>query len=156
MVTANDGNATINAGNIILSEAWNRDAQLLTHTLGSGQYNGSDDNLSRILTMLEDKGTDFVSQDGKTVYTGSIRQCAANIMETQGRDEKLTKSLAANHAASVNTLDENRQSISGVDENEETANMMMYQKAFTASSRILTAMDEMLDKLINSTGVVGR
>lgn len=156
LVTANDGNATINAGNIILSEAWNRDAQLLTHTLGSGQYNGSDDNLSRILTMLEDKGTDFVSQDGKTVYTGSIRQCAANIMETQGRDEKLTKSLAANHAASVNTLDENRQSISGVDENEETANMMMYQKAFTASSRILTAMDEMLDKLINSTGVVGR
>ena len=34
--------------------------------------------------------------------------------------------------------------------------MIMFQKGYTACSRVLTTMDEMLDRLINSTGMVGR
>ena len=49
-----------------------------------------------------------------------------------------------------------RQSTSGVDWNEELTNMLKFQTGYGACSRVLTSMDEMLDRLINSTGVVGR
>ena len=49
-----------------------------------------------------------------------------------------------------------RDSTAGVDWNEELSNMIIYQKAFTSCSRCLNAMDECLDRLVNSTGVVGR
>ncbi|NLP41783.1 MAG: hypothetical protein GX348_06205, partial [Veillonellaceae bacterium] len=31
-----------------------------------------------------------------------------------------------------------------------------FQKGYNAAARVITTMDEMLDKLINGTGVVGR
>ena len=49
-----------------------------------------------------------------------------------------------------------RSSTSGVDWNEELTNMITFQKGYSACSRCLTTMDEMLDRLINSTGLVGR
>ncbi len=49
-----------------------------------------------------------------------------------------------------------RQSTAGVNWNEELTNMIMFQQGYSACSRCLTTMDEMLDRLINSTGVVGR
>ena len=49
-----------------------------------------------------------------------------------------------------------RDSTSGVDWNEELTNMLMFQKGYSACARCLTTMDEMLDRLINSTGMVGR
>ena len=49
-----------------------------------------------------------------------------------------------------------RSSTSGVNWNEELTNMIKFQQGFSACSRCLTTMDEMLDKLVNSTGTVGR
>ena len=49
-----------------------------------------------------------------------------------------------------------RTSTAGVDWNEELTNMIKFQQGYGACSRCLTTMDEMLDKLINSTGMVGR
>ena len=49
-----------------------------------------------------------------------------------------------------------RASEMGVDWNEELTNMIRFQKGFAACARCLTAMDEMLDRLVNSTGMVGR
>ena len=45
---------------------------------------------------------------------------------------------------------------SGVDWNEELADMLKFQKGFGACSRCLSAIDELLDRLVNNTGVVGR
>lgn len=43
-----------------------------------------------------------------------------------------------------------------VDTDEESINMLAYQRAYEGAARVLTAIDEMLDTLINRTGVVGR
>ena len=43
-----------------------------------------------------------------------------------------------------------------VDIDEESVNMLTYQRAYEGAARVLTAIDEMLDTLINRTGVVGR
>ena len=39
---------------------------------------------------------------------------------------------------------------------EETVNLVQYQQAYQANARVISAIDEMLDTLINRTGIVGR
>ena len=56
----------------------------------------------------------------------------------------------------LNGIQNSRDSISGVSLNEEASNMMMFQSAYQAASRLMTALDQVLDVLINSTGTCGR
>jgi len=53
-------------------------------------------------------------------------------------------------------LSDQRESVAGVNLNEEAANMLKYQRAFQAASRVLNAYDEMLDRIINGMGLGGR
>lgn len=43
-----------------------------------------------------------------------------------------------------------------VDVDSETVDMLAYQRAYEGAARVLTAIDDMLDTLINKTGLVGR
>lgn len=58
----------------------------------------------------------------------------------------------ASHAVATNEM----LSVGAVSLDEETVNLMQYQHAYQGSARVLTAVDEMLDTLINRTGLVGR
>nr|WP_274635999.1 flagellar hook-associated protein FlgK [Microbacterium bovistercoris] len=49
-----------------------------------------------------------------------------------------------------------QQSVAAVDGDEETLSLVTYQAAYQASARVLSAIDEALDVLINKTGIVGR
>jgi flagellar hook-associated protein 1 FlgK len=53
-------------------------------------------------------------------------------------------------------VDGSRESVAGVNLDEEMTNMLSYQHAYSAAARMITAIDEALNKLINGTGVVGR
>jgi flagellar hook-associated protein 1 FlgK len=61
-----------------------------------------------------------------------------------------------NQTALVNQIDTKRQSVSGVSIDEEMANMIKFQQAYGAAARMITTIDQMLNTLINYTGVVGR
>jgi flagellar hook-associated protein 1 FlgK len=50
-------------------------------------------------------------------------------------------------------VDSARQSVSGVSIDEEMTNMLQFQHAYSAAARMITAMDETLDVLINRMGV---
>jgi flagellar hook-associated protein 1 FlgK len=52
-------------------------------------------------------------------------------------------------------VDAARESVAGVNLDEEMTNMMSFQHAYAAAGRMVTAIDETLDKLINGTGRVG-
>ncbi|GAA3291264.1 flagellar hook-associated protein FlgK [Arthrobacter citreus] len=45
---------------------------------------------------------------------------------------------------------------SSVDLDEENMNLLAYQHAYQGAARVMSAIDEMLDTLINRTGIVGR
>jgi flagellar hook-associated protein 1 FlgK len=49
-----------------------------------------------------------------------------------------------------------RESEAGVNLDEEMANMLAYQRGYEGAARFVTAIDQMLDTLINRTGLVGR
>jgi flagellar hook-associated protein 1 len=64
--------------------------------------------------------------------------------------------LAANQQAMTSQVDGAREQLAGVSTDEETVNMVMAQRSYEAAARVMTTVDEILDTLINRTGVVGR
>ncbi len=62
-------------------------------------------------------------------------------------------------ATKQNAVDEYElklESISGVSLDEELTNIMKFQRAYEASARFITVIDEMLDKMVNGLGTGGR
>jgi flagellar hook-associated protein 1 FlgK len=64
--------------------------------------------------------------------------------------------MAANQQLVVDQLTNQVQQISGVSLDEEATDMIKFQHAYQAAARVITTMDEMLNTLINNTGLVGR
>lgn len=62
----------------------------------------------------------------------------------------------ANQSALTGSLDDAWEQQAGVNLDEETVNMMTAQRSYEAAARLLTTLDEVLDTLINRTGLVGR
>jgi flagellar hook-associated protein 1 FlgK len=73
-----------------------------------------------------------------------------------GTDNRTARNDADTQQALVDLLQRRREAISGVSLDEEATNLLRYQRAYEAAARVMTTYDEMLDKLINSTGIVGR
>ena len=92
----------------------------------------------------------------RAVGSVSINQYYNGVMNELGADaENLDKKMKQQDDLMVQ-INQWRQSTAGVDWNEELTNMLKFQTGYGACSRVLTSMDEMLDKLINGTGMVGR
>ena len=53
----------------------------------------------------------------------------------------------------ANTIDSQRISISGVDEDEEAVNLVKYQNGYNLASKMIQTLTEIYDKLILETGV---
>ena len=73
-----------------------------------------------------------------------------------GVDTQEARGLAENQEILVGLLGRRREAVSGVSLDEETVNLVRFQRAYEAAARLITAHDQMLDKLINETGIVGR
>jgi len=87
---------------------------------------------------------------------GTFDEFFRSIISRLGVETQEAKRQASNQDVLVTQVDSRRQSVSGVSLDEEMANMIKYQHAYNAAARSLTTVDELLDKLINGTGVVGR
>ncbi len=65
---------------------------------------------------------------------------------------KQYSSKAQTQQSLVNSIDDNRSSVSGVSSDEELTNLIMYQYAYTASSKYIATVDAMLEDLLNKLG----
>ena len=164
---SSDDNKTdnITAANISISKDWSTGATQLQCSADSKAPASATDNLAHILAELTGKGHEFkpgaVQQkpapgDPDTpLFTGSFQDMFLNIQGVLGNDIKNTSVVLNSYATTLDEVYVDRDSISGVDLNEEATNMMQYQKAYSAACRLMTTLDQALDKLINGTGVVG-
>jgi flagellar hook-associated protein 1 len=73
-----------------------------------------------------------------------------------GVDAQTVNRSVAVQSSVTTDIDDARDSAAGVNIDEEMTNMLTFQRAYEAASRTLTSVDEMLDTLINHTGLVGR
>lgn len=62
---------------------------------------------------------------------------------------------ASNASSALTSTTASQQSVSSVDLDEENEHLLTAQAAYQANARVITALDEMLNTLINKTGLVG-
>jgi flagellar hook-associated protein 1 FlgK len=79
-----------------------------------------------------------------------------NLITSFGVAVSSAKQGSTNQATLVAQIDASRESVSGVNQDEEMVNLLAAQRGYEGASRVLTTMDDMLDTLINKTGLVGR
>lgn len=58
-----------------------------------------------------------------------------------------------NYASIKSEIDKQRQSVSGVDEDEEALDLVKFQNAYALNSKVISTLTEMYDRLILNTGV---
>lgn len=88
--------------------------------------------------------------------TGSFDYYYAAMIGDLGVDAQSAVRNRDNDRVLVDSVEFNRQSVSGVSLDEEMTNMIMFQHAYNASARMITVIDEMLDRIINGMGITGR
>lgn len=76
-----------------------------------------------------------------------------NIVSVLGADVNRATGLANSAQLLVDHLDGMRQSVQGVNIDEEVTNLNASQHAYNAAAKVISTIDEMLDTLINRTGV---
>lgn len=67
-----------------------------------------------------------------------------------------TNKMQESQQVMQSSVDTQRMSLSGVSLDEEMTNLIKFQHSYSAAARAVTSIDEMLDVLINKTGIVGR
>ena len=75
---------------------------------------------------------------------------------TLGAKAQKVETSAATQELLVKEIENRKDSISGVNVDEEVASLIRQQHAFTAASRVITIADEVIDTIINRMGHAGR
>jgi flagellar hook-associated protein 1 FlgK len=73
----------------------------------------------------------------------------AKVVEAIGQGGSEAKTISSGQQTLINQVDNKRKAMSGVSKDEEMTDMLKYQKAYNASARVVTAMDETLDVIVN-------
>lgn len=68
-------------------------------------------------------------------------------------DSQKSKIFQKNYSNISSTIEKQRMSISGVDNDEEALDLVKFQNAYNLSSKMVSVLAEIYDKLINETGV---
>ena len=169
---SNNGNTNdpsgINASNITVSHGWATETVNVLNDKRPDSYredgtvikhSSRNDNIRHMITLF-DKKLDYSARDVQgdsaakdPIFKGSFREVYTTIEGILGTDQNITEGKMNNYQIMTLSLENDRQSVSGVDLNDEATSMMQFSKSYSAACRLLTTIDSMLDKLINGTAV---
>ena len=161
----------VTAANIRISDEWANNPLMIGETYGimldnNGQpqldadgnpvygwrvNNLDGSNLHRFVAALEGERRWGRSFD----FYGSAFGYLEFLSDRLGQGIEYTNSMLEKNLDIVHSILDNRDAISAVSNDEEGVNMLIYQKWYNASARIMTTMDEALDTVINRMGRVG-
>ena len=100
-------------------------------------------------------GGNDVAQAISALRGGEADQGYSTLVAKIGSDVRAVQDEQANAQTMANAIGNQRQSVSGVSLDEEMTNLISFQRGYQASARTLTALDGMLETLIEHTGTVG-
>ena len=156
----------IDASNISISQSWsNKSVHLVPkfEVLFGDDIQGSTQNINadHMVTMMEQaliyNPRDLVPEAvSEQLFKGNFNDMFNDMSSTLGESQRAENIALTNSATTLVEIDMSRDGVSGVDLNDEAMNMMQFQKAMNAAMRLMTAVDEALDRLINNTGIAGR
>ena len=136
--STDDSTTGITAGNIGISKGWT-----------SGTIHISTDGTNRTDTILDM----IAAMKDTTKLNGKTFADYMNNLSTQlASDSSSNQTVLKTGTTVLNSILDSRDSLSGVSLDEEATNMMAYVSAYNAASRLMTALDEVLNTLISNTG----
>ncbi|MGE7945690.1 flagellar hook-associated protein FlgK [Lysinibacillus sp. NPDC093688] len=143
--TTKDG-SPITAGNIIVNDIFIKDpSKLAASDAKNEEGNGK---WALELANLQSKSqSELNGATFNSFYQGMIGKLGTDGEEAYRLNMTSEKLLV--------TLSGNRASVSSVSLDEEMTNMITFQQAYNANARMITVVDETLDKIINGMGRVG-
>ncbi|MDE6599593.1 MAG: hypothetical protein K2K34_05880, partial [Oscillospiraceae bacterium] len=143
------------AHNFRVTENWEKNPEFIANPTGNNKYEELDNTyINKLLGVIavEHEYGDGVVKDPLKY---SIEKYVTHLCDDLGSEISKDKSLY--EAADIHLTGEEkaRSEVMDVSMDEEGINMMNYQKWYNAIARMITTMDEALEKLINGTGLVG-
>ncbi|WP_010098535.1 flagellar hook-associated protein FlgK [Ornithinibacillus scapharcae] len=127
-----------------------KDPKLLAASADGTAGNG--DNALKLAEVFD---TSF--SDNPAIGNGtSVKSFYEGLIGSLGVSAQEANRMADNTAVLRSQVEEQRMSVSSVSLDEEMTNMIKFQHAYNAAARSMTAMDEILDRIINNMGLVGR
>lgn len=159
-----DGSDTVNASNISLNPEIFEDVRYIASSYRTFDDNGvervvgGNGDLALAIAGMRNMTLDFDPDRSKNMILsdGTFEEFYRSAIGQVGVQSQEANRQADNQKVLVEQVESRRQSVSGVSLDEEMANMMKFQHAYNASARALTTFDEMLDRVINNMGQVGR
>jgi flagellar hook-associated protein 1 FlgK len=136
--------AAINIHNFSTNKAVMDDVSLI-ETSATADYGESANDL--ILKLIGKR------HDTKMFAKGEPDNYMQSLIGTLGIDAKQVLSFKKGQENLLLMVTNQRLSVSGVDLNEETTNMLKYQQAYNVSAKIISVMDEIYNVTINQMGV---
>jgi len=88
--------------------------------------------------------------------TMSITEFYASMVSEIGVETHEAETFKGNYEILIQQIENSRQSVQGVSVDEEMANMVRQEHAYSAAARVITFIDEALETLIHGMGIVGR
>ncbi|AYC28941.1 flagellar hook-associated protein FlgK [Paenisporosarcina cavernae] len=142
------GGTAITAANIIVAN------NLLTNPslVAASNANAEEGNGQNALDLSNTKFTQLTV--GTTTNT-TVQTFYQSIIGQLGVDGEQANRLTYNSETIKMAVANNKASVSAVSLDEEMTNMITFQQAYNASARMITVVDETLDKIINGMGRVG-
>ena len=154
----NDGTDKITAGNIKIADGWNNNEYGITASKDPNAPEGANDNILHMKNLFTESMVYDTNGDGTgtKLFEGTYQEFFSNMGVVLGLDIKSSTEILNNHVQLAGSISDDRDNVSGVSLDEEGMNMLQYSKAYSASARMMTVLDEALDTIINKMGVVGR
>lgn len=123
---------------------------------GSSGDNKNAHQLAAIFTKNFDAYEIFKDTTVPEELKGSLVSFYSGIIGKLGVQSQSAQKDLKNSITLAESVDMNRQSVSTVSLDEEMTNMIKYQQAYNSAARMITVMDEMLDRVVNGIGLGGR
>ncbi|HEY8529483.1 MAG TPA: flagellar hook-associated protein FlgK [Paenibacillaceae bacterium] len=156
-----DGSAAFTLDNIRVNSVIRNDTNMIA---ASGKYetvNGvnvtikGNSDIAHALAALRDARFQFPS--GMTsLSSGTIDDYFRAAVSDVGTRAANAERNHLNQEDLVHAVQLRRQSVSGVSLDEEMVELIKFQHAYNAAARNMTVVDEVLDRIINHMGIVGR
>ncbi len=136
----------LTAGNIAINDALIADASLL----GTREKleNGVEEcnQIKEMIIMIN-------SKEKFKFRNGSASQLLESILSDVALNASNANTFSTTFKGLQTSIDNQRTSISGVDEDEEAVSLVKYQNAYTLASKMIQTLTEIYDRLILETGV---
>lgn len=141
-----DGLYELTAGNIAIADELIADAGLLGTRKDAGNGVEECDQIKEVITLL-------TSRDKFSFRNGNAGQLLESILSDVALNASNANTFCTTYQGLQTSIDNQRTSISGVDEDEEAVSLVKYQNAYTLSSKMIQVLTEIYDRLILQTGV---